>query len=191
MFNRIYQALLITEGGYVHNPADRGGETFCGISRKYWPGWSGWPMVDSHLQSGGLPSQLRDIPSLAAQVRRFYLIVYWNDLKCDQLPEAIAAELFDSAVNCGSVRAAKWLQHAINLFANQDILVEDGVIGEKTVAKARVQVENFGHGHLLKALNGQQYMHYQQLVENDQSQKVFLRGWLTRVWEDHSKKGLS
>jgi lysozyme family protein len=185
MFDRAYDQLLIIEGGHSKRKSDRGGETFCGISRVHHPEWPGWAMVDGHLQRGGQPSQLTKIPFLMGQVKNFYRVEYWDKLRCDKFPVRIACELFDSGVNCGKTTAARWLQRAVNLFADQDILAEDGVIGAKTVAKTLVQIANFGDTHLLKSLNGQQYMHYHTLVERDPGQRVNLRGWLTRVWEDH------
>jgi len=184
VFDQAYEKLLIVEGGYSNNKADRGGETFCGISRRYHPEWPGWATIDTkdlRTDFGYLARGVR----LMIQVKTFYRTEYWDALKCDQLPPRIACELFDSGVNCGIRTAARWLQCSVNLFADQQILVEDGLLGEKTLAKTNVQVENFGETHLLKALNGEQYLHYKNIITRDQSQRVFLRGWLTRVWEEH------
>lgn len=41
----IVTAILKKEGRYSNNPSDQGGETYCGISRKFHPGWVGWPTV--------------------------------------------------------------------------------------------------------------------------------------------------
>ena len=30
------------EGGYVNHKADKGGETYKGIARNFWPKWKGW-----------------------------------------------------------------------------------------------------------------------------------------------------
>lgn len=182
MFDQAYDNLLLAEGGYSNHPADRGGETFCGISRVHHPDWPGWAMIDGYKQRG-VRKEDYNTEFLMAQVKNFYRLEYWNKLCCDELPARIACELFDSAVNCGRETAVRWLQRAVNLFADQKILIEDGVIGGQTIAKATVQVANWGDIHLLKALNGQQYSHYQQLVEKNPQQRVFLRGWLSRVWE--------
>lgn len=34
------------EGGYANVLGDKGGETYMGISRVYWPSWPGWPVID-------------------------------------------------------------------------------------------------------------------------------------------------
>jgi lysozyme family protein len=184
MFDRAYSKLLIVEGGYSNRKTDRGGETFCGISRVHHPDWPGWAMVDGHLQRGRSKADLTKSEFLMAQVKSFYHLQFWNALWCDQLPPRIAGELFDSAVNCSPARAVRWLQTAVNMFAAQPILAVDGVMGKQTVTKTRVQIENFGDVHLLKVMNGEQYKHYTLLIERAPEQRGNLRGWLTRVWED-------
>lgn len=182
-FDKAYEKLLVTEGGFANHPADRGGMTFCGISRVHHPEWPGWAMIDGYFKRG---VRIEDFKTdfLMAQVKAFYRTEFWEGLKCYLLPYRIACELFDSAVNCGTRSAAKWLQLAANYFADQDILTVDGVVGEKSIAKVCVQVQNFGDTHLLKVMNGLQFEHYRNLVDRDDSQRVFFRGWLTRVWED-------
>ena len=41
-----------SEGGYVCDPDDSGGETFRGISRRVWPDWAGWKLIDQAKQEG-------------------------------------------------------------------------------------------------------------------------------------------
>lgn len=188
-FSAAYAKLLITEGGYSNRKADRGGETFCGISRVHHPDWPGWSLIDGHLQRGLSKAELTQSEFLMGQVKSFYRATFWDALWCDQLPLRIACELFDSAVNCGVSRAVRWLQYGVNLFAEQPILAVDGVMGRQTLTKTRVQVGNFGDVHLLKVMNGEQYRHYTLLVERDPEQRENLRGWLTRVWEDQPVRG--
>lgn len=54
---------------------------------------------------------------------------YWDALKCELLPAAIALLLFASAVNIGNTPAAKILQRAANVR-------QDGAIGNDTIAAA-------------------------------------------------------
>ena len=44
----IISKTLETEGGYVNDPSDSGGETYCGIARNSNPKWEGWKIVDAH-----------------------------------------------------------------------------------------------------------------------------------------------
>src|SRR2546426_796362 len=46
-FDYALTQLLKVEGGYANDPRDPGGETYKGISRVFWPNWSGWPLIDA------------------------------------------------------------------------------------------------------------------------------------------------
>jgi lysozyme family protein len=157
--------LMQIEGGYVHDPLDRGGETRYGISAR------SYPDVDIANLT---------LDDAAAIYRRDY----WDALRLGEIADQkIAAEVFDSGVNTGTGRAALWLQQALNLVGGfgSGIIVPDGKLGPKTVAA----VNNCRYGEaLLKALNGLQFLHYYRIVEKDPTQARFIRGWLRRVWEE-------
>jgi len=179
-FAPAFQKTLRHEGGYVHDPNDRGGETFCGISRKHHPNWEGWPFIDAHFFGQGEAADLRRFPMLMGQVEKFYRLNFWNRLRLDEVArQDIADELFDSAVNVGSGRAARWAQHACNLIGRLP-LVEDGIMGPRTVEALNRTAAEFADA-LLTALRGQQFSHYHQLVLTDATQLRFFRGWLRRV----------
>jgi len=172
--------MLVKEGGYSNNPADRGGETFCGISRRYHPDWPGWPVIDA--TPAAERDKLTNDPDMGQVVAAFYHAEYWQPLRLDEIrSEAVASELFDSAVNVGKGRAARWLQHAVNLLSSRQI-AEDGAVGPVTIAAANAVIKDYGGRPLLTTLNGLQFEHYHRLVEADPSQRVFFRGWLSRVW---------
>ena len=45
-FSQAFAATMQHEGGYANVQGDKGGETYMGISRVYWPSWPGWPVID-------------------------------------------------------------------------------------------------------------------------------------------------
>lgn len=180
-YNSAFMHTMAREGGYVNHPLDRGGETFCGISRKHHPDWPGWALLDEYPE--GLRDNLKTSPDLLRLVSDFYLAKFWAPLRLTEIDsQVIANELFDSAVNCGTTTAARWLQQAINLLSQPDIKV-DGRVGSQTVGAANLLIDTVGEGPLLKTLNGLQFEHYHTLAYVDPSQEVFFKGWLTRVWE--------
>jgi lysozyme family protein len=134
-FDAAFDLLIGHEGGYVDNPADPGGETKFGISRRAYPDL--------------------DIRSLTeAQARGIYYRDYWLPCRCDAMPVALAILVFDAAVNNGVGRAVRWLQTALGV-------TSDGVIGEQTLAAlARADVEQtiqLFHGqriHYMASLQG-------------------------------------
>lgn len=152
------------EGGYVNDPDDNGGETKFGISKRSYP----------HL----------DIKALTIEkAAEIYKLDYWDELRLDQVSnQAIAAELFDSAVNCGVGTASQWLQQSLNLVGGHvlNAVSVDGVVGSKTL----VALESCQYpAAILKCLNGFQFERYLLIVRRDITQRKFFRGWLRRVWE--------
>jgi lysozyme family protein len=155
--------LFGVEGGYVNDPDDAGGETKFGICKRSYP----------HV----------DIKNLTlSEAADIYQKDFWGFLRLSEIRnQTIAEEIFDTAVNCGAVTAAKIAQEAVNLtnYPEPDIAV-DGKIGS-----ASVTAINF-HKSLpayYKALNGLQFVRYMGIVKNNPKQEKYFRGWLKRVFE--------
>ena len=145
---------LSFEGGYAFDPEDPGGETKYGISKR------AYPEVD--------------IKSLTLdQAREIYARDYWEKVRCPEIrDDLIAAKLFDTAVNLGSMKAVKILQQAVRYLFGVDLAV-DGKIGPKTI-RACNDCKN--PKALLAAMKFLQAQHYVSL-----SNPKFLAGWLIRA----------
>lgn len=107
-FYEAFDRLISNEGGYVNNPADPGGETKFGISKR------SYPEVD-------IKNLTRN------QAREIYQRDFWQRGEMDQFDGAIAFQVFDAAVNHGIETAIRLLQRAVDV-------AEDGHIGPVTVA---------------------------------------------------------
>ena len=106
-FDLAFDRLLNSEGGYVNNPNDPGGETKFGISKRSYPNV--------------------DIAALTLQeAKNIYLRDFWNPLQ-DAHP-AIKFQVFDFAVNSGIQTAVRKLQAAIGV-------ADDGHWGPLSAAK--------------------------------------------------------
>lgn len=185
-FKQAFSRTLAHEGGYVKDPVDRGGETYKGISRRFNPGWEGWARIDRARRQRGFPKALDSDAALQASVAAFYKQHYWDKFQGDQLPQqAIANELFDTAVNLGVTRAVEFLQRGLNVLnrngALYDDLVTDGVFGAKSLAALRAYLRKDKPGYLLKVLNILQGMHYIDYMGRSPLQEKYARGWLNRV----------
>jgi lysozyme family protein len=119
-FEQAFAYIIGNEGGFTNNPADPGnwtggkpGEGECkgtkfGVSAKAYPDL--------------------DIANLTLdEARAIYKRDYWDKISGDRLPPPLALLAFDTAVNNGLGRAARWLQAAAGT-------VQDGVIGPATLA---------------------------------------------------------
>lgn len=107
-FDDAFEALIGHEGGYVNHPADPGGETKYGITKRTYP----------HLNIAALTLE---------QAKVIYKRDFWNKAGCDALPGGLAFDVFDTAVNSGVSRAATFLQLALGVDA-------DGKVGPVTRA---------------------------------------------------------
>ncbi len=188
-FITAYRITKENEGGYHNgtgaNAADRGGETFKGIARKAHPNWEGWREIDSLKGKPGFPTTALNDPKIETMVHSFYKINFWDVNRLDRIHnQAICNEMFDTGVNMGVKTAAIFLQKAINLLnrnqTNYKNLTEDGVIGDVTLVTINsLTVKDQGYVFdLLNLLQGSRYL---SIIERDETQEVFMRGWLQRV----------
>jgi lysozyme family protein len=158
-FKQALERVLDHEGRvHEHDPLDKGGETYWGISRKAFPNWIGW----SILANGNEPHF--DI------VSDLYRSSFWMPLRCVDMPSAIAEKLFDTAVNIGNAKAAKILQAVVGIKA-------DGIIGPITLAAVNASNEQ----EMLTLFREIQADYYLSIVRNDPTQERFINGWLTRA----------
>lgn len=174
---------MAIEGGYVDNPNDKGGETYAGISRNYFPLWSGWRIIDNLKGRPDFLPALKKNTELQVAKESFYRVNFWNVLKLDQVQDqAIATELFDLGTNCGTKIAALFLQRALNVLNKRakfypDIVI-DGSIGGGTLAA----LSKANQGDVLKCIVALQGAKYIGIAENNESQEEFMAGWIRRAF---------
>ena len=186
-FKEAFAETSAIEGGYVDHPDDRGGETYRGIARRFHPAWPGWDRIDAARDDPDFPAVLAGDEALGGMVADFYKQNFWNRLRGNQIPDqAVAMELFDTAVNMGVGRAARFLQEALNMLNRNGRSYEeigvDGFIGKVTLATLeKLLASDRGAGNLLALMNLLQGMHYIGILRGDTTQRAFVRGWLRRV----------
>ena len=96
-FNKAIVKVLKKEGGYVNNPADRGGETYKGITRKYHSTSYVWTLIDRLKdECGGVNAKFKNKLNLNtqidAEIRKIYKANYWDKFKLDTVPNQKVAE---------------------------------------------------------------------------------------------------
>lgn len=95
-FETAFARAIGHEGGYVNDPTDPGGETKFGISKRSYP----------HLHIAGLTLE---------KARDIYRQDFWNRLHMAQMPDGVAFQLFDFAINSGIETAVRHLQRAVGV----------------------------------------------------------------------------
>jgi len=175
-FLKAYKNTAIWEGGYVNDSKDRGGETYNGISRKNFPRWEGWEIVDN--------AKIIDdevIVKLEKLTEEIYLESFWKPIRGDDIAnidEKIAMYVYDMTVNHGVKRGVKLFQKALNdCLAVKDEVKPDGVMGVKTL-EALIKVNR---EQLLQTLKDTRHSFFLSLIKRDKSQEHFKKGWLRRT----------
>lgn len=185
-FQIAYEKTMGHEGGYVHDPDDVGGETYKGIARAYNGSWSGWNIIDSHKGDSNFPSSLDNIVGLQNSVHNFYKEKYWDVNRLDNVSDQdIAEEMFDTGVNMGVRRSAKFLQRSLNYLNRNGSLYNeltvDGAIGSASLSALNIVLGDGDERVLLTMLNVLQGQHYMNYMDKSPSQKKYARGWFKRV----------
>jgi lysozyme family protein len=185
-FYEAYQITRKHEGGYVNDKDDVGGETYKGISRRYHPSWPGWRIVDAYKGKSDFLNKIYSDEKLEELVIGFYKEHFWDVNLLDEVSsQSVANEMFDTGVNMGVGRAAKFLQKALNVLNKNGRLypdlVEDGVIGSGTLRALNACLSYRGDVYIYKVLNILQGMHYVNFMSKSSVQEKFAYGWLDRV----------
>lgn len=170
-FSQILDKTLYHEGGYVNNPLDKGGETYRGISRKNFPYWAGWKLVDAAKPLQHNAHVLKAEPL----VKEFYWSEVFYKKRFHELKSLkVAAALFDFAVHGGY--SVKSLQTILNREFGSN-LKTDGIIGTQTIET----INRANETRLVGAIMDWRKGYLNLVVQNNPSQQVFKAGWDNRL----------
>ncbi len=153
-FERAMDFVLKWEGGYVNHPSDPGSETNYGISKR------AHPNVD-------ILNLRKD------QALTIYREEYWNAIKGDELPSAIAIAVMDYAVNSGVYRASCALQDLVHAEV-------DGQIGPNTLKQVQIAADHLGAKVIAQKVVMQRSDFLCGLI-SDPDLIPFMKGWMRRT----------
>lgn len=165
-------ALIAREGGFVDNPADRGGPTRFGIT-------------EQRARAYGYAGDMRALPMDTA--RAIYRSIYWTRPGFAQVASRaprLAAELLDTGVNMGPKVAATFLQRALNVLnrgaSDYPDIVADGDFGPMSLHALDLFLSKRPDGEIVlsRAIDCLQGARYIEIAEKSPSQEVFEYGWL-------------
>ena len=116
-FNIAYNPVRTFEGDWCDVPGDKGGETYAGIARAFFPDWHFIDAAKAHpsFQQGSLAfsRHLTTLPNLEDLVTAFYRVQWWDKMGLARWPQLVANELFEQAVNLGRGGSGKLLQRSL------------------------------------------------------------------------------
>ena len=201
-FDKIIDHLILTESGsknyraktsegiwgFVNNPFDSGGATIHGVTFRNWKlfmniykdyeffngtRWDKFHSADDkgYIKFNPKSFTLNDFKALQpSDVKFFYYKEYWEKVSAERLPNAVDYYVFDFSVHSGPEQASKILQRIVDV-------VDDGVIGDRTIAAVNEYVDNNGAKRLIKEIDRSRREFLKRLKNNVH----FLRGWYNRL----------
>jgi len=169
---KVINDIIDSEGGYIDDPLDSGGETKYGITKQ---------VARAYGFKGKMKNLTRDYAFM------IYSKMYWEKINLDAtevLSPALAEKLADIGVNMGTGRAGRFLQRALNVLNDRqkyygDIVV-DGEIGPGTLKALRsyFKIRGIdGEEVLVKMINVMQGAFYISLAERREKDERFVYGW--------------
>ncbi|EIJ71732.1 MULTISPECIES: glycoside hydrolase family 108 protein [Pasteurellaceae] len=150
-FQQIFDRLIGHEGGYVNDSRDPGGETNWGVTKR---------TAQANGYTGNMKTMTRQ------QAYEIYHRAFWLRYNCEQMPDAVAYQFFDAAVNHGFGNASRMLQRAVGV-------LDDGIIGKYSLEA----INSNPISDTLMVLNGERLNFYTRLKNFDR----FGKGWVNRV----------
>ena len=154
-WQKSFDLMLKSEGGYVYHPSDPGGRTNLGVTQATWENWVGRESDEAEMR--GLTPE---------KVKPLYKKKYFDTVRGDELPMGLDYLMFDFAVNAGAGRAIKTLQTAVGV-------TPDGGFGPMTMAA----VQAVDPVELIERFSQAKEDFYRSLT----TFATFGKGWLNRV----------
>lgn len=115
-FDLVFDRLMGHEGGYVNDPADPGGETKFGISKRSYPN-----------------ENIKDLT--AERAKEIFRRDFWGPIGAERYSAGVAFQLADFAYNSGPDVAIRYLQRAVGV-------ADDGRWGPVSQAAADAMSES-------------------------------------------------
>lgn len=153
-FDEAFVRLIGHEGSYSNNPADPGGETMYGVTKR---------VAEEH----GYQGAMAHLP--LSEAKRIARAEYWDAVRADELPPGVRFDVFDGAYNSSPGQSIKWLQRAMGA-------VDDGKLGPATLLAAH----EMDPERLLARYNG----HRLDFLNDLKTWPTFGRGWCQRIAEN-------
>ena len=173
---KMMEYILEVEGGYVHHPADRGGETKYGITRK--------TLENAFKRRIVTHVNVKDLTPEEANA--IYYKMYYVPSEGEWIEENFGKKLalihLDTAINSGVRVAEKFFQRTINYIAGDEVLKVDGFIGPITKrVSQKILSDDVKIRFACVTYLWLRAKYYTDIVNRNHTQRVFLLGWLNRL----------
>ncbi len=175
-FDPAYALVRKHEGYYLNHPEDKGGETYAGIARAFYPLWEGWAVLDAYKkQVGGYLMTNQIVPGMEQLVKSFYETKWQQSRAGEIVSQDVANIFFDFYIL--AARAVATMQEVLNGMGQN--LKVDNAIGAKTIAA----INSVNAGKLYQRYKDARIKYHKSRVESGKVSAVFLPGWIKRTMQ--------
>lgn len=179
-FNKAMEILKLVEHSnrndkLLHKNEGENGLTYFGIYQSAYPKLNMWKTIEGYLRLEPDIKKcsviLSNVSDLTEEVYRFYKREFWDKMGLDKVNSShICNEMFIFGVNVGWYNCNKEVQRMIGV-------VDDGIIGAKTIAKINEVDEEWFD----KEFDKVEMAYYEKIVEQKPHLAKNLKGWLNRA----------
>lgn len=156
---KLVPLILRWEGGFVNDPDDAGGATMKGVTLATFRKFYGADKTVENLK------QITD-----AQWLHIFKTGYWDKFRGDDIDDQSVANMcVDWLYNSGTA-AIKRVQKIVGV-------VDDGIVGDKTVAAINARQAE----PLFEQIKAARIAFVETIARNNPSQRKFLQGWKNRI----------
>lgn len=168
-FSKVYETIRSHEGNYVNLKVDRGRETYGGISRRNFPDWQGWYVIDK-----AKPLVRHDsVPDVEWMVKDWYLD-RWVEGGFEKIENFdLALNLFDFYIHSGRRTVELKINRVLAKYGCEAISVQGEWVPN--------YINTLPPNEFILHLKIERLKLFNYLVTKDSSQMVFLRGWYKRI----------
>jgi lysozyme family protein len=160
MFERSFEMVIEHEGHFSNDPDDRGGATCWGVCHAE---------INKFLGHVATIEEIKDFPIESA--KQIYKKKYWDQMRLDEIKsDLIKMLLFDQGVNRGCVTTILSIERILGVKPN-------GIMDTETINAINARNGIKLAFDFIKSAQ----LAYISIVKNNQSQIVFLAGWMRRT----------
>lgn len=158
--DELITGVILREGGFSHDAADRGGATKFGITAADLGAWRHLGRAATRLEVQAMGVDEARAIYRQQYVQPFVAVIF----------DELRAQLVDFGVNSGTMTAVRSLQGVLGV-------PSDGLLGPRTLAA----LSALSWRLVNNALVGARVRFLEAIVDRDATQLVFLHGWVKRA----------
>lgn len=161
-YKKLIPTVLKFEGGFANHPLDPGGATNSGVT------------LSTFRSVYGKDKTVQDLKNMTMEQWEYiFKKKFWDRWKADDIDSQAIANLLVDWTWASGIYGIKYPQEVLGVKT-------DGIVGLKTLAAINYYPNK---KELFDKLWNRRKKHFEDIVKNRPQSKVFLKGWLRRLYD--------